>query len=157
MEINYEVRHAVRVLAIRDDKILCIRYKGKNEGYYDFPGGKIEQGETEIQACIREVKEETGVDVNKLSYVGSFNIFYPEIKKQFDMKVFMAEEVMLEPQCFLENDSFWMKIDELKKKDKRLAITHLIDDDKFRLIKEGNFNISCICDDNHNIIEIEER
>ena len=157
MEIKYDVRNAVRVLVFRDDEVLCIKYKGNNEGYYDFPGGKIENGETDVQTCVREVKEETGMDVSDLNYVGRFNIYYPEIKKQFDMKVYVTNNYLLEPQCFIENDSFWMKIEDLRKIKDRLAITHLVDEDRIKLIKEGKFNISCICDDKHNIMEIEER
>ena len=47
------------------EKILMLkRPKDKKVygGYWNFPGGKIEETETEIQCVIREVKEETGMD-----------------------------------------------------------------------------------------------
>ena len=31
--------------------------------YYSFPGGRVEEGETPDQACAREVREETGIEV----------------------------------------------------------------------------------------------
>lgn len=34
-----------------------------NEGHLDLPKGYIEEGETEVEAAIREVKEETNIDV----------------------------------------------------------------------------------------------
>lgn len=44
---------------IKDKKILGTRSKGKN--VYYIPGGKREQGETDKEALIREIKEELGV------------------------------------------------------------------------------------------------
>ena len=42
-------------------KVLMIQH---NEGHWDFPKGHVESGETEVQTAIREVKEETNIDVN---------------------------------------------------------------------------------------------
>lgn len=36
---------------------------------WNFPGGGIEEGETPDEACIREVKEETGLDVKALKLI----------------------------------------------------------------------------------------
>ena len=49
----------------------CIIINDKNEvllihhnvGHWDFPKGHVEEGETEIETAIREVKEETNIDV----------------------------------------------------------------------------------------------
>ena len=43
-----------------EDKVLLIKH---NEGHWDLPKGHIEEGETEVETAIREVKEETNVDV----------------------------------------------------------------------------------------------
>lgn len=61
-----KVRYAVRVFAIKDDKIMCIRYKDIKKDFFDIPGGKIEDGESEVQACQREFKEETGMIIDEL-------------------------------------------------------------------------------------------
>ena len=55
-----KVRYAVRVFAIKDDKIMCIRYKDINKDFFDIPGGKIEDGETPLDAAKRECHEELG-------------------------------------------------------------------------------------------------
>jgi 8-oxo-dGTP pyrophosphatase MutT (NUDIX family) len=59
--------HAV---IIRDTKFLLVKQFKFGRVFWSFPGGRIEEGESPEQACIREVKEETGYDVkiNKLVY-----------------------------------------------------------------------------------------
>lgn len=54
-----------RAVAMIIDKkriLLIHRYK-RGEHYYVFPGGSVKEGEIIEEACIREVKEETGLDV----------------------------------------------------------------------------------------------
>ena len=57
-KIKFEV---VAGIIIKDRKVLMCRSHGK-ELYY-LPGGKLEAGETEIDAIIRECKEEINIDL----------------------------------------------------------------------------------------------
>lgn len=51
-----------------DGEILLVKsYKWK--GGYSVPGGKIEYGETREEAFIREIREETGLEVNQIEYL----------------------------------------------------------------------------------------
>ena len=42
-------------------EILLIKHV--NSGHWSFPKGHVESGETEVETALREIKEETGIDV----------------------------------------------------------------------------------------------
>ena len=48
------------IIVNNKNEILLVHH---NKGHWDFPKGHIEEGETEVQTAIREVKEETNIDV----------------------------------------------------------------------------------------------
>ncbi|MCO4753349.1 MAG: NUDIX domain-containing protein [Bacteriovoracaceae bacterium] len=50
-------------------------------GKLEFPGGKIEPQESPVQAAVRELKEETGVEalIGELSLLKIYNHSYPDI------------------------------------------------------------------------------
>lgn len=66
---NYKIdgevfsRPSVRAIIINDNKIAMVYSKKYN--YYKFPGGGINKGEDNMDALIREVKEETGLIVKR--------------------------------------------------------------------------------------------
>ena len=47
-------------IIIDNGKVLLVQ---QNEGWWGFPKGHVEEGETEIETAIREVKEETNIDI----------------------------------------------------------------------------------------------
>ena len=53
---------------LKDNTLLLLQRKDSQ--HLEFPGGKIESGETPQQAAVRETKEELGVDVRILHYLG---------------------------------------------------------------------------------------
>lgn len=60
----YKVR-ATGVL-IENDSLLLVKQKLANNKNWSLPGGRVEPGETLEQALIREMKEETGLDVEPI-------------------------------------------------------------------------------------------
>lgn len=54
-------REAVRAVIVRGDKIALA--KSLTEGFFKFPGGGIEPGETHDETLIRETAEETGLRI----------------------------------------------------------------------------------------------
>ena len=61
------------------DKLLVCRRKADAVlgGYWEFPGGKWEPGETAAQCAVREVREETGLDVRVLHALPPIDHEYP--------------------------------------------------------------------------------
>jgi ADP-ribose pyrophosphatase YjhB (NUDIX family) len=54
----------VSVVVLTDDeKILLVRHRKGNRQYWVLPGGRLEYGETFQECAVRELKEETGLEV----------------------------------------------------------------------------------------------
>ena len=57
---NFKKEKSCGCIIIEKDKVLLIQ---QTKGHWGFPKGHVEVGETEIETAIREVKEETNLDV----------------------------------------------------------------------------------------------
>ena len=68
----------------KNDKILCVQRNTNKYDYislkYEFPGGKIESGETLIEALIREIKEELKIEIEIVRDFLTVNHEYPDFK-----------------------------------------------------------------------------
>ncbi|MFA6307359.1 MAG: NUDIX domain-containing protein [Patescibacteria group bacterium] len=60
--MKYHKRAAV--IIIKDNKILLMHRLKNDREYYTIPGGTLEDEETIEQTAIREIKEETGLDIS---------------------------------------------------------------------------------------------
>ncbi len=58
----------VAAIIYHEDKILCVQRNENKYDYiskkYEFPGGKIEEGESKEEALAREIQEELVMDIN---------------------------------------------------------------------------------------------
>jgi 8-oxo-dGTP diphosphatase len=74
---------ATGVAVVKDDKILVVRRVADDEtlaGEWELPGGGVDPGETIKEGAIRELYEETGLDVDTV--LGTFEGFdYTTAKK----------------------------------------------------------------------------
>ena len=77
--------------------------KKSQGGFWEFPGGKVEAGETCEEALKREIKEEFDADIEVKDYVGENIHHYPEkdIKLIFYKAELISEEIKL-----LEHEDF---------------------------------------------------
>lgn len=63
------MRQAARAIIFEGDKILVMHRNKHGSQYYTLVGGHVNEGETLEQALVREVKEETGLDVTQAQLV----------------------------------------------------------------------------------------
>ncbi len=60
--------------------LIAKRKKGKKlGGYWEFPGGKIEKGESPEKSLIRELKEEMNLEIEVGNFVGENIHYYDEV------------------------------------------------------------------------------
>jgi mutator protein MutT len=100
----------VAAVVIRDDRLLlCQRPEHKRHGgLWEFPGGKLEDGESDFQAAARELEEELAVDVRAVE---------PPVFSKHDpgsefVIEFMRVEIGGEPQALEHIEVRWVTVDE---------------------------------------------
>lgn len=87
---------AVSVALQREDSLLLVlRGRAPSHGYYAFPGGRVEAGETLTEAARRELAEETGLVLQELSPLVLVRAEGDEF--DYDLQVFFGRYVDGEP------------------------------------------------------------
>ncbi|MGH3773347.1 MAG: NUDIX domain-containing protein [Pseudonocardiaceae bacterium] len=98
-----------------DGKVLLLQRPGDDfmGGIFELPSGKVETGETLDAALIREIKEETGLDVTDIhEYIDSFDYTSASGGKsrQFNFAVSVAQP---EPVELQEHDAcVWLSLED---------------------------------------------
>lgn len=88
------MKHVEVVCALIENtegKIFCCkRGPGRSlEGYWEFPGGKVEKNEAHEETIIREIKEELKSDIIPLEYLGVSNYTYKNMAPYDDFSITM--------------------------------------------------------------------
>ncbi len=80
---NVRFHITVKGIVVLNNKILLMKRihpSSDGLGYWELPGGGLEYGETPNQALIRELKEETGLDIIILKPAYTFTEYQPIFK-----------------------------------------------------------------------------
>jgi 8-oxo-dGTP diphosphatase len=92
--MKYAGRTTTAIIPFPSDKILLIKRRtAPFIGYWALPGGRVDPGETVEQAIVREVKEETGLDIAVVRKIGEYH----------EQGVQGGAEYDYYPACFLVN------------------------------------------------------
>lgn len=102
-----------------------------NGRHYGFPKGHMEVGETELQTAYREIKEETGLDVQLIPNARAETNYAPRFRVRKKVIYFLAraadDHVTAQPEEV--SDILWLDEDEVLDK-----LTYNNDKEVFRLL-----------------------
>jgi 8-oxo-dGTP diphosphatase len=91
---------AVGVVCLRGDTVLLIR-RGTppRQGEWSLPGGRIEPGERAVDAALRELREETGVEAEITGLIDVVDGLFPEAGRHYVLIDYAARWVAGEPMA----------------------------------------------------------
>ena len=102
----------VAAIIQNEDKILATkRGYGEFINMWEFPGGKIEPGETKKQALVREIKEELNIEISVDKFAIDIEYQYPNF--YLFMSCFMCSIKEGSIELLEHNDGKWITKEEL--------------------------------------------
>ena len=110
----------------KNDKYLIGR-RGPNEkspGLWEFPGGKIEKGETPIECIKRELKEELNINAEIGDLVTKYNYDYPNVS--YLLYFFKVKSYIGEFKIIVHDKLEWVSLNDFHKYDFLQGDTPLI-------------------------------
>ncbi|MGD9687308.1 MAG: A/G-specific adenine glycosylase [Desulfobacter sp.] len=105
--------HIAAGIVRKNGKVLITRRKldGLLGGLWEFPGGKVEPKESPEQACIREIREETGIETGNLQFLT--RVFHAYTHFKIEMDVFFCDYLSGRVTLNGPIDHKWVRVDEL--------------------------------------------
>ncbi len=90
----------------------CRTDNSVHHGKWEFPGGKLKQGETHQEALSRELREEIGIEVVESRHCISFPYDYPD--KRVMLNFYVIEKYNGEPQPCEQQPLQWVTPEDLR-------------------------------------------
>ena len=111
--------HVVAAVILHNKKILCVQRGPAKYDYislkWEFPGGKLEEGETKLEAIVREIKEELHMDIQVDGFLMTVHHTYPDFQLTMDTFLCSSETDEL---TLTEHGAFkWLEKSELSELD----------------------------------------
>lgn len=104
--------HVVAAVIVKDGKIFATqRGYGEFKDGWEFPGGKIEEGETAEEAIVREIHEELEADIEVIEHFDCVEYDYPAFHLTMDCFIcrLLSDEIVLTEH----EDARWLAADQL--------------------------------------------
>lgn len=118
---DHKTREASRAVLFDSENLIPLLFVSKNN-YHKLPGGGIEQGEGQIQALVREVKEEVGSTIKVGKEIGKVVEFRSEFNLKQTSYCYFGE-ILSKGNPDFEKDEIdegfrliWLSLDEAIKK-----------------------------------------
>jgi len=125
------IHPCVIVIVRRPGEILMTRKAEWPEGRYSLVAGFLDMGECLEEAVVREVREETGVEIDNIRYIGSQGWPFPSQLMAGYVADYASGEICIEEKEL--EDVRWFPIDELPKLPPKRSISrYLIDNYKIK-------------------------
>ena len=122
----------VAAIICKDDKIFVTQQGyGDYQGMWEFPGGKVELGESSEAALVREIKEELNVSIRVGEWIGTVEYDYPTF--HMIMRTYLCAIVSGEIELLEHEVAKWVILSELSVIDWLAADKKLIADIACRL------------------------
>ena len=104
-------------------------------GHIAFPGGKLEEGEQECQAALRETYEEIGIDLEQGRYLGRLSdIFGANLPVRVSCCLFGVDRMRCRPVLNEEvRDLFWVTLSDLRDQERHLRSRVAFDEKRFEV------------------------
>lgn len=110
--MNMKTIRVVAAVIHKNNKIFATqRGYGAYKDYWEFPGGKIEPGETPEQALIREIQEELATTIQVERFLTTVEYDYPEF--HLSMDCFLCSIVGDAPKLLEHESACWLSMDHL--------------------------------------------